>query len=265
MNTTTITCSAATTVEIERPDLDNYTVWIDGRLAGIITKVEVNGEFSWCAAGSPLELVFSSEEDAINWCVAKFTTRQATPLPSPAPTPTPSPSPSPSCKPTKPDMSGYEAEPLPGDNILVTGPADQQYLVSFGGHKSTCTCPAGQHRKPCKHIPFAQKYRGQSIKSERFPNILVMLRHHDRDYSFKAIGSPTRTAWRVLDGNIQQEIGTVYCWTEQPGKAQFQVKPLGHGKAIEFSPRAGSALDDAIDTIITLREADKWQGMMMPV
>lgn len=43
----------------------------------------------------------------------------------------------------------------PGDNtFLVKGEAGQEYVV---GPTGACTCPAGQHGKPCKHVQWVRE------------------------------------------------------------------------------------------------------------
>jgi hypothetical protein len=45
----------------------------------------------------------------------------------------------------------------PSDNtFLVKGEAGQEYVV---GPTGACTCPAGQHQKPCKHQRFVQEIK----------------------------------------------------------------------------------------------------------
>lgn len=250
-------------IETERQD-DRCTIWINDQLVGIVTRVEVDG-FYWCVCNSPLELIFSSSEEAIKWCIARWQASQSTPMPCPTPTPSPSPSPSPSPKKTsKPDMAGYNASPLPGDNVLVAGPAGQQYLVTFG-FKITCTCPAGVRGRKCKHIDFAAPCRKKSARSEKYPHILVMLRHNDEDYALKGFGSPSRTAWRVLDTTIQQEIGVIYCWTRTPGEANFSVQPMGAARPTGIAVRPDAVLDDCIDSLLALREAEQCKGRLPTV
>lgn len=263
MNTTIIAHPTATlSVPPWETEGTYWDIDFDGKFIGYVLKVEIGPETFWVASGSPLELFFLSQEEAVDYVVTARTKhlqpRPSTPKPvtkkkiSPAPVPAPA-----------PDMSGYLAEALPGDNVLVTGPAGQKYLVTFG-HKPTCTCPAGCRRKACKHLAFAKPFTGQSVKSSRFPYVLVMLRHNDSDYALKGIGlgGPSRTAWRVLDQRIQQEIGTIYCWTNEAGKADFSVKPLGSKQTTGIAARLGTALDDCIETIFCLREAEKWNGQM---